>query len=81
MGHPKLEGSIDHRWTLPSHHNFQKSLSPGNCKRFHFVQPGQNCDIISRQYGISLANFIRWNPAAGANCQGLWAQTYACVGL
>ncbi|KAF6828341.1 LysM domain-containing protein-like protein 5 [Colletotrichum musicola] len=53
----------------------------GNCKRFHFVQPGQNCDIISRQYGITVANFIRWNPAAGANCQGLWAQTYACVGL
>ncbi|KAF6792018.1 LysM domain-containing protein-like protein 5 [Colletotrichum sojae] len=53
----------------------------GNCKRFHFVQPGQNCDIISRQYGITVASFIRWNPAAGANCQGLWAQTYACVGL
>lgn len=53
----------------------------GNCKRFHFVQPGQNCDIISRQYGITVANFIRWNPAAGAACQGLWAQTYACVGL
>ncbi|WQF90152.1 Putative LysM domain-containing protein [Colletotrichum destructivum] len=52
-----------------------------NCKKFHFVQRGQNCDTISRQYGIALANFIRWNPAAGSNCQGLWAETYACVGL
>ncbi|KAL0938065.1 LysM domain-containing protein-like protein 5 [Colletotrichum truncatum] len=53
----------------------------GNCKKFHFVSPGQNCDTISRQYGISVGDFIRWNPAAGATCTGLWANTYACVGL
>ncbi|OLN95491.1 LysM domain-containing protein-like protein 5 [Colletotrichum chlorophyti] len=52
-----------------------------NCKKFHLVKSGQNCDSISRQYGVTLANFIKWNPAAGSNCQGLWANTYACVGL
>ncbi|KAF3805016.1 LysM domain-containing protein [Colletotrichum gloeosporioides] len=52
-----------------------------NCKKFHFVQSGQNCDSISKQYGITVANFIKWNPAAGASCTGLWANTYACVGL
>ncbi|KAI8163641.1 LysM domain-containing protein [Colletotrichum sp. SAR 10_70] len=52
-----------------------------NCKKFHFVLGGQNCDSISKQYGITVANFIKWNPAAGASCTGLWASTYACVGL
>ncbi|GJC89488.1 lysM domain-containing protein ARB_05157 [Colletotrichum liriopes] len=52
-----------------------------NCKKFHFVQLRQTCDTISQQYGITLADFTRWNPAVGSSCQGLWAQTYACVGL
>ena len=52
-----------------------------NCKKFHLVKSGQNCATISSQYGIALANFLKWNPAAGSNCQGLWANTYACVGL
>ncbi|KLU90142.1 LysM domain-containing protein [Magnaporthiopsis poae ATCC 64411] len=53
----------------------------GNCKRFYFVQGGQNCDGISRSYGISVGDFVRWNPAAGSDCRGLWANTYACVGV
>ncbi|WYZ36306.1 hypothetical protein EsH8_XII_000056 [Colletotrichum jinshuiense] len=52
-----------------------------NCKTFHFVESGQNCEIIAGRYGITVANFIRWNPAAGTACTGLWANTYACVGL
>lgn len=43
----------------------------GNCKRFHFVQGGQNCEGISRSYGISVGDFVRWNPAAGSDCRGL----------
>ncbi|KAL8310459.1 hypothetical protein RB597_010340 [Gaeumannomyces tritici] len=53
----------------------------GNCKRFHFVEGGQNCEGISRTYGISVGDFVRWNPAAGSDCRGLWARTYACVGV
>ncbi|TLD19633.1 hypothetical protein PspLS_09442 [Pyricularia sp. CBS 133598] len=51
------------------------------CKKFHFVQSGQNCDVISRLLGVSVANIIRWNPAVGPSCANLWAGTYACVGL
>jgi hypothetical protein len=52
-----------------------------NCNRFHFVGTGQNCDSIARQYGTTVATFVRWNPAAGSNCAGLWSNTYACVGV
>ncbi|KAK4215772.1 LysM-like protein [Rhypophila decipiens] len=52
-----------------------------NCKKFHFVQDNQTCDVIARQYSISLSNFVTWNPAVGSSCTGLWAKTYACVGL
>jgi hypothetical protein len=52
-----------------------------NCKKFHLVKTGENCEAITKLYGITLANFIKWNPAAGSSCTGLWANTYACVGL
>jgi LysM repeat protein len=52
-----------------------------NCKRFHFVKSGEACATITKQYGISLADFLSWNPAAGSNCAGLWANTYACVAV
>ncbi|KAI0505413.1 LysM domain-containing protein [Xylaria bambusicola] len=54
----------------------------GNCRKFHFVQRDQTCATIAKQYGISEADFIKWNPAVGGtSCGGLWANTYACVGL
>ncbi|KAK4246408.1 carbohydrate-binding module family 50 protein [Corynascus novoguineensis] len=30
---------------------------------------------------ISAAQLLKWNPAAKADCSGLWASTYACVGI
>ncbi|OLN89002.1 LysM domain-containing protein-like protein 6 [Colletotrichum chlorophyti] len=52
-----------------------------NCRIFHFVKSGETCDVISKARGITVANFIKWNPAVGSNCGGLWANTYACVAL
>lgn len=52
-----------------------------NCKSFHLVQPGQGCWAIANQYGISVDDFIRWNPDAKPDCSGLWANTYACVAV
>ncbi|KAK4144200.1 uncharacterized protein C8A04DRAFT_28103 [Dichotomopilus funicola] len=53
----------------------------GNCKKFHFVQKDETCDTIAALYSITTAQFIKWNPAAKSGCTGLWASTYACVGL
>ncbi|GBF66700.1 LysM domain-containing protein [Trichophyton mentagrophytes] len=52
-----------------------------NCDKFHLVQSGENCAAIASKYGISLAQFTQWNSAAGSNCEGLWANAYACVSI
>ncbi|KAF2108719.1 hypothetical protein BDV96DRAFT_556005 [Lophiotrema nucula] len=53
-----------------------------NCDKFHFVvQDKDNCATIAAQYGISLAQFQAWNPSAGAQCGGLWANAYCCVSI
>ncbi|KAM5465123.1 hypothetical protein MferCBS49748_005063 [Microsporum ferrugineum] len=53
----------------------------GNCDKFHLVQSGEGCADIVSIYGITLARFQQWNPAAGSNCGGLWANAYACVSI
>ncbi|KAH7039792.1 uncharacterized protein B0I36DRAFT_309348 [Microdochium trichocladiopsis] len=52
-----------------------------NCKSFYLVRSGDTCSSIASARGISVNNFIRWNPAVGAGCTGMWANTWACVGL
>jgi LysM repeat protein len=51
------------------------------CNKFHLVASGETCATIAPKYSITVAQFVSWNPAAKADCTGLWAQTYACVGL
>ncbi|KAI8258752.1 LysM domain-containing protein [Colletotrichum sp. SAR11_239] len=52
-----------------------------NCNKFYFVNSGESCAAIASSNGITLANFLSWNPKAGSNCAGLWADAYACVGI
>nr|UQJ82176.1 secretory protein [Falciphora oryzae] len=53
-----------------------------NCNKFHLVKRGQNCNEIARQTGITLVQFIRWNPdVSGTACSGLWADVNMCVGV
>lgn len=52
-----------------------------NCDEFYFVQSGDTCASISSKKGITLAQFMSWNPAAKSDCSGLWANTYACVSI
>ncbi|KAK0616348.1 hypothetical protein B0T14DRAFT_395737, partial [Immersiella caudata] len=49
------------------------------CNAFYLVGQGDNCWTISQKYGIAVELFLEWNPAAGSQCSGLWAGTYACV--
>lgn len=39
------------------------------------------CQSIANNHGITLAQFLAWNPEAGSNCGGLWAEAYACVSI
>ncbi|KAL1858932.1 hypothetical protein Daus18300_009802 [Diaporthe australafricana] len=53
----------------------------GNCNKFVFIKSVDTCDSVAKAAGITTANFIKWNPAVGEDCKGLWANTYACIGL
>ncbi|KAH7323619.1 LysM domain-containing protein [Rhexocercosporidium sp. MPI-PUGE-AT-0058] len=52
-----------------------------DCDAFYFVQAGDTCTTIASKNGISVAQFILWNPAARSDCSGLWAEVYACVSI
>ncbi|PSN61474.1 hypothetical protein BS50DRAFT_651682 [Corynespora cassiicola Philippines] len=53
----------------------------GNCDAFYYVGNNEGCQVIADKHGITLAQFLTWNPEAGASCRGLWADTYACVSI
>jgi LysM repeat protein len=52
-----------------------------NCNKFYMVNDGEGCSDIAAKNGITLAQFLTWNPQAGSTCTGLWSKTYACVGI
>ncbi|KAJ4248492.1 hypothetical protein NW762_012830 [Fusarium torreyae] len=52
-----------------------------NCNKWHYVQSTTTCQGILNYDKISLADFVKWNPAAGKDCSGMWKETYACVGV
>lgn len=52
-----------------------------HCSKFYFVNPGDSCITIAAKAGISVEDFSRWNANVGSQCTGLWASTYACVGV
>ncbi|KAF5560717.1 hypothetical protein FNAPI_4093 [Fusarium napiforme] len=52
-----------------------------NCKKFHPVASTTTCDSIQKYYKITMAQLVKWNPAVGAKCTGLWAKYYVCVGV
>ncbi|KAL0943523.1 LysM domain-containing protein [Colletotrichum truncatum] len=59
-------------------------IQPGmvaNCNKFYFVQPGENCEQIASKSGLSVAQFISWNPSVGSTCGSLWANVNVCIGV
>ncbi|KAH6871828.1 hypothetical protein B0T10DRAFT_533428 [Thelonectria olida] len=53
-----------------------------SCKIFYFAVKDDTCAKIVAKYGtFDLDTFVKWNPAVGKDCKGLWASTYYCVGV
>ncbi|KAI0439810.1 hypothetical protein F4803DRAFT_529643 [Xylaria telfairii] len=52
-----------------------------NCDAFYFVKKGDNCQTIADNNGITLAQFMTWNPTVGSGCTGLWLDAYVCVSI
>lgn len=52
-----------------------------NCKRYHLIASGDQCDAIARKYGISTAQFRSYNTNVNAQCSNMWLGYYVCVGV
>ncbi|CAN9286220.1 unnamed protein product [Alternaria alternata] len=52
-----------------------------NCNKFHFVESGESCPAIQKEYGVSLEDLAKWNPAIEDDCTMMWANTNLCVGV
>ncbi|OAA69212.1 LysM domain protein [Akanthomyces lecanii RCEF 1005] len=58
----------------------QPGMTDG-CNKSQFVNPGDTCAGVASRGDVSLSGFLRWNPKVGGTCSGLWANSYACVGM
>ncbi|KAL2834118.1 hypothetical protein BJY01DRAFT_253182 [Aspergillus pseudoustus] len=53
-----------------------------SCNKFHKVVSGDQCGTIASKAGITLANFVKWNPGVGGSaCSSLWLGYYVCIGV
>ncbi|KAF3392823.1 LysM domain-containing protein [Penicillium rolfsii] len=52
-----------------------------DCKKYHKVQSGEGCYDIDSAYGITLDQFLKWNPSVNPSCSNLWLGYYVCVGV
>ncbi|KAM0511472.1 hypothetical protein ACHAPE_009826 [Trichoderma viride] len=53
----------------------QQTGTVTNCNKFYLVQSGDTCPAIEAQFGISMSQFIAWNPSVNT------AGYYYCVGI
>lgn len=52
-----------------------------SCTSYHLVESGDSCWSIETAYGISVEEFVSWNPNVKSDCSGLWADYFVCVGI
>ncbi|OBT72741.1 hypothetical protein VF21_09001 [Pseudogymnoascus sp. 05NY08] len=53
----------------------------GNCNKFYLVVANDQCGAIASTYGITLANFYRWNAGLTSTCSNLGLGDYVCVNV
>lgn len=53
----------------------------GNCDDFYLTKIGDVCSAIVTTKGISVAQFVSWNPQVKSDCSGMWANAYVCVSI
>ncbi|KAL4879468.1 hypothetical protein BJY04DRAFT_220064 [Aspergillus karnatakaensis] len=51
------------------------------CRRYYQVKAGDSCWSIQQQYGITAAQFSRWNPLVGSSCTSLWERYFVCIAV
>jgi LysM repeat protein len=56
-----------------------ESGSPASCKTWYTPKSGDTCIKVSTKFGISLANFYKWNTQLDHDCQNLEVTFAYCV--
>ncbi|KAL5317171.1 hypothetical protein ACEPPN_014266 [Leptodophora sp. 'Broadleaf-Isolate-01'] len=52
------------------------------CTSYYQAVAGDDCNKIVAKYGtFAFADFLKWNPAVGATCNGLWLGYNYCVAV
>ncbi|KAF8461617.1 hypothetical protein BDZ91DRAFT_829613 [Kalaharituber pfeilii] len=54
---------------------------PGDCNKWHIaIKDADTCTTIINTYFITLAQFLKWNPAVSSDCSaGLWGTYAYCI--
>ena len=42
---------------------------------------GDTCASMASDWGISVDDFIKWNPAVGKDCSAIWADYFYCIAV
>ncbi|KAJ5570474.1 uncharacterized protein N7459_009904 [Penicillium hispanicum] len=50
-----------------------------SCQQYTDVEEGDYCEKVESQYGITLAQFLGWNPGLYGSCSNLWKGYQYCV--
>ncbi|KAH0531134.1 hypothetical protein TsFJ059_000005, partial [Trichoderma semiorbis] len=67
-------------WTSPN--DPQQTGTVANCDLWYDVVSGDTCATIESAFGITLAQFLAWNPAVSSDCsENFWAGYAYCVGV
>ncbi|KAL8942164.1 MAG: hypothetical protein Q9216_001811 [Gyalolechia sp. 2 TL-2023] len=71
--------------TVPARQNIRRQDGPvppdtiNDCTYFYDAQPGDTCASIAENWGITLAEFKRYNPSVKSDCSGLIIGNAYCV--
>ncbi|EQB58765.1 LysM domain-containing protein [Colletotrichum gloeosporioides Cg-14] len=75
-------GGEDPTNTSPTPPGPTMSGSPANCNKWALVTDGLSCTDMASEAGISLAQFLAWNPAVSSDClTNYWLGEAYCVGV
>lgn len=55
---------------------------PATCNKWHVVVSGDTCTSVATEAGITLAQFLVWNPAVSSDCtRNFWVGSAYCIGI
>lgn len=85
---PQLNPSTTSTVTHPSPSSWEASATPSatiypyaisSCLKYATINPGDYCERVETEYGISAVQLREWNPGLDEACTNLWCGYQYCV--